>query len=401
MIDSDDEEDYNPFRDPPRRASDIGLGSPVAAGKRLEDLALERARRQYDIEDPSKPEWALHKKHVFVLSSAGKPIFSRYGDESQLAPQMGLLQALVSFVDDRGDTIRYIRAGKVNIVFVLRGALYLVAVSSTGETVEHLWRQLGLLHSQIISILTSKVNQIFQRNASFDARGLLGGTDRVMRSLLHAAGADPAMLLQAVPCLRMPPPIRAELTKILSQVKQADNDLLFALMISHNHLVTLLRPKRNSLHPDDVLLIMNTVASSASFREDEAWLPICLPRFNDAGFLYAHISFVFPELCLVLLTPKPTASPPRPNAGMPSRSAAPPPPPEPSEGEAAAAARRRRPTPTRSARAARVPRGAPVRHRRAWRPRGAPLPLPAARRRRRREWRRRRWARRLHRAADG
>ena len=146
------------------------IGSPVAAGRRLEELALERARRRYDAEDFTSPRWSLHKKHVFVLSSAGKPIFSRYGDESKLAPQMGLLQALISFVHDRGDAIRYIRAGPVNIVFVLRGPLYLVAVSSTGETVEHLWRQLGLLHAQIISILTSKVDQIFQRNASFVAR---------------------------------------------------------------------------------------------------------------------------------------------------------------------------------------------------------------------------------------
>ena len=137
---------------------------------------------RYDAEDFTSPRWSLHKKHVFVLSSAGKPIFSRYGDESKLAPQMGLLQALISFVHDRGDAIRYIRAGPVNIVFVLRGPLYLVAVSSTGETVEHLWRQLGLLHAQIISILTSKVDQIFQRNASFDVRGLLGGTDRVNHS---------------------------------------------------------------------------------------------------------------------------------------------------------------------------------------------------------------------------
>ena len=157
MSSSSDEEDAGSSE---AGAASGSLGSPVAAGRRLEELALERARRRYDEEDPSAPSWALHKKHVFVLSSAGKPIFSRYGDESLLAPQMGMLQALISFVTDRGDTIRYIKAGAVNIVFIMRGAIYLVAVSSTGETVEHLWRQLGLLHGQIISILTSKVQQI-------------------------------------------------------------------------------------------------------------------------------------------------------------------------------------------------------------------------------------------------
>lgn len=278
------------------------LGSPIAAGRRLEDIALDRARRRYDEEDPSEPRWKLHSKHIFVLSSAGKPVFSRYGDESQLAPQMGMLQALVSFVENMGDELRYISAGRANIVFLQRGALYLVAVCSSGETVEHVWRQLHLFHSQIISILTKKVEQIFRRNASYDVRGLLGGTDRVMRSLIHSATTDPAMLMRAIPCLRVPANIRSELTR--SMVASKPSELLFGLMIAHNHLVTLLRPRKTSVHHDDVLLIMNTVASSTSFREDQAWLPICLPRFNASGFLYAHVSYVLPELCLVLLTPK-------------------------------------------------------------------------------------------------
>ena len=47
---------------------------------------------------------------------------------------------------------------------------------------------------------------------------------------------------------------------------------------------------------------MNTVNSSASFREDESWLPLCLPNFNSRAMLFAHVSFVAPELCLVLIT---------------------------------------------------------------------------------------------------
>lgn len=297
-VDSSDSDD-----DDYAGSSADAIGSPIAAGRRLEDIALERARRRYDEEDPSKPQWKLHAKHIFVLSSAGKPVFSRYGDESQLAPQMGLLQALISFVTDMGDELRYISAGAATVVFVQRGALYLVAVCSSGEPVEHIWRQLHLFHAQIISILTKKVEQIFQRNASYDVRGLLGGTDRVIRGLIHSASSDPSMLMRAIPCLRVPAPIRAELNRLLVAAKPPD--LLFGLLLAHNHLVTLLRPKRTNLHPDDLLLVMNTVGSSASFREDESWLPICLPVFNATGFLYAHVSYLLPELCLVLLTPKP------------------------------------------------------------------------------------------------
>lgn len=43
-------------------------------------------------EDPSHPSWRLHEKHVFILSLAGKPIYSRYGNEDKLATIMGVMQ---------------------------------------------------------------------------------------------------------------------------------------------------------------------------------------------------------------------------------------------------------------------------------------------------------------------
>lgn len=157
-------------------------------------------RKRYDEEEPNTPAWAQHRKHVFMLSSAGKPIFARFGDESKLSPLAGVLSALIAFVQDSGDTIRHICCGQHRVVFLMRGPLYLVAVSTCGDTVPYLWQQLDYLHAQVISILTSKIEQTFQRNASFDLRGLLGGTDRVIRSLIHYAGAEPSLLLQVCCC---------------------------------------------------------------------------------------------------------------------------------------------------------------------------------------------------------
>ncbi len=54
-------------------------------------------------------EWSLHRKHFLVLSSSGKPIYSRYGDESDHSSIMALIQAFLSvFLQDQ-DPLRYIR----------------------------------------------------------------------------------------------------------------------------------------------------------------------------------------------------------------------------------------------------------------------------------------------------
>ena len=54
-------------------------------------------------------DWRGQSKHVLILSNAGKPIWTLHGDENALAGLMAVVQALVSFVHDRGDTMQAIR----------------------------------------------------------------------------------------------------------------------------------------------------------------------------------------------------------------------------------------------------------------------------------------------------
>jgi hypothetical protein len=61
-------------------------------------------------------------------------------------------------------------------VFVQKGPLYLVAVSSTGEPPSALERQLVLVHAQILCILTNHFDRMLARNPRFDSRRLLGET---------------------------------------------------------------------------------------------------------------------------------------------------------------------------------------------------------------------------------
>ena len=62
-------------------------------------------------EDVTSEGWRRHRKHVFVLSEAGKPIYTRYGTEEALSTTMGVMMALVSFVEAEKNIIRSIHAG--------------------------------------------------------------------------------------------------------------------------------------------------------------------------------------------------------------------------------------------------------------------------------------------------
>jgi hypothetical protein len=67
--------------------------------------------------------WRSRRKHYFVLSSAGKPIYSRYGDDSIISGYMGVIQAIISFFEDNGDTLQYVTSSLGSQAGVLQQGL--------------------------------------------------------------------------------------------------------------------------------------------------------------------------------------------------------------------------------------------------------------------------------------
>eukprot|EP00842_Homolaphlyctis_polyrhiza_P006851 jgi/Hompol1/755/HPOL_001361-RA len=248
------------------------------------------------------PIWVAHKKHFFILSSAGKPIYSRYGDESKLSSLIGIIQAIISFYADDDDSLRSIRAGGHLFVFAAKGPLYLVAVSSAGESEAQLSRQLTMLFSQIaLTLTTSQLKKVFQQRGNYDLRNLLSDTEIFMDNLCKLFQKDPAIFLESTKCLRMPPRMRDRILRAMSEASPP-KQLLFGLVFARNELVSFLRPRNYTMHPSDVTLLLNLILSSTSFRTMESWIPVCLPQFNDTGFLYAYVWFITPDICMTLLS---------------------------------------------------------------------------------------------------
>jgi hypothetical protein len=96
------------------------------------DSAPEPRKRLASIDEAKRlidAQWYREKKHVFVLSLAGKPIFTLHGDENNLSDKFGLLATLVSFIEVTDDTIRAINLQGLKFVFLVRDPLIFVAIS--------------------------------------------------------------------------------------------------------------------------------------------------------------------------------------------------------------------------------------------------------------------------------
>lgn len=276
------------------------VGEKTISERHNRGLSLQNRSKD---EDMSSEAWRSHRKHVFVLSEAGKPIYTRYGSEEALSSNMGVMIALVSFVEADKNIIRSIHADGCKVVFLTKRPLVLVGVSQTSQSEKELLRELQYIYYQIVSLLTlTQLNHIFQHKQNYDLRRLLAGSEYLTDSLLHRLERDPGLLLSAVTCLPLPASVRDVVSSSLQAAKS--KNLVFSILLAGDRLVTLVRKKDQFLHHIDLHLVLNLVGSSSSFREGEGWTPICLPKFNTAGFFHAHISYLEPgsELCLILVS---------------------------------------------------------------------------------------------------
>lgn len=302
-------------------------------------------------------------KHFFVLSHAGKPIYSRLGDEQQLGPVMGMVQAVVSLSQSLGnprrngdkggkETIksssRYSNGNEENcclrsirtvggcrqFVFLLRQELIFMVVSNTREPEPFLRLQLEYLYHQIVFLLTSpRITHCFAVNPAYDLRELLGGTHRILSGIADMASPTRdslgSLMTSAAQALPLDPTLRHDLAQALVNICASTPGLqpvLYALLLSGNRLVTLVEPRDppwHRLRASDLLLLSNFLTTQPFFRtENETWTPICLPRFNDTGFLYAFVACMDPRHSLYLLLVSPTQEPEQFRASSKVRKAA-------------------------------------------------------------------------------
>ena len=250
-----------------------------------------------DVESPDEEAlletWKAKLKHFFILSASGKPIYSRHGDDQLTSHYIGVAQTLMSFYQAANEPLKAFTAGGTRFLMLSKGPLNLVAISRLGESDAQLQTQLESLYMQVLSTLTlPSMEKMFSNRPSTDLRRPLQGTDVLLDGLADGfTRGSPSTLLSALECLRLRKTNRKVIDETLLKVRSSN--LLYGLIVAAGRLVSVVRPKKHSLHPGDLHLIFNMLFEAGSVKAGggENWIPLCLPGFNNTGFLYMYVSF--------------------------------------------------------------------------------------------------------------
>ena len=151
-------------------------------------------------EDLVLAAWKAKKKHFIILSAAGKPIYTRHGDDSLISSYVGIIQTIISFYTSASNQLRSFTAGTTKFVVLSQTNLFLVAISTLHESESQLRIQLEALYMQILSTLTlPTLTHIFSVRPSTDLRRPLQGTEPLLSSLADSfTRGSPSTLLSAL-----------------------------------------------------------------------------------------------------------------------------------------------------------------------------------------------------------
>ncbi|CDJ58074.1 At2g28390/T1B3.9, related [Eimeria maxima] len=341
------------------------LGYATDIGGQLQQTAQQTAAKKHPEEDASTPSWYRHKRHTFIFSYSGKPVYSRYGKEENLGAFAGALLAIVSKLerfrgDKPPDVVRHFRCFGGRFVFLPRGPFYLALFDRQSVNNSIARAYLMLLHRQLVCILTKEVERTLLIRPSFDVRPLMGGTDGIFRGLHRhyfnsmlsvllpilmesncaaaasgaPAGTGAAASVAAEQLHKQQQqqeqqsaalsisgafealPLSSTMRHIATTaVKNGPTpNVLASMLLAEQRVVSLSYAKGYELSPTDVCLLTNFVSSSLALRQLESFTPLCLPSINDRqvvlfllrgclwGFLHAYVRYLTPRLAFVCLS---------------------------------------------------------------------------------------------------
>ena len=234
------------------------------------------------------------KRHYFIMTEGGTPIYSRYGDEikncSLLATFSAIITKFTIFNNEQNsqEKLNYICNENSIIAFLKKGKIVFIALSNKTDSIAFLYSQLELLYNQLLSIVTSERMPILEEKPSSCAR-ILSGINESLEQVIEYSNNTMVSLINSYQV--MPIQNRQKINNICQ--KYIGNALICCIMNPDaKEIIALSKSNLINLTFADMILIQCLIMSSDSLRNGESWVPICLPDISSEGFLQLYCNFV-------------------------------------------------------------------------------------------------------------
>lgn len=158
---------------------------------------------------PESPEWAKQDLHLFIVTDAGKPIYTRYGTIPTVSPIMCSWYAICSLMESLHEELDHFRAGSSSFVFLRKHSFIFIAVSKTAIPVSCLFKQLNYLYLLFLSLFSEAVLTQISQRPSIDFRLYSEPNRPTWNGVISNMSEDPAFIfVPSIPVLCVRPELR-------------------------------------------------------------------------------------------------------------------------------------------------------------------------------------------------
>ena len=237
-------------------------------------------------------------RQYFIMTEGGTPIYSRYGDEIKNCSLSATFSAIITkFVAFNGGTnnseesLNYIKNEYSLIVFLKKGKLFFITVSNKNDSISFLYSQLELIYHQLLSVITNDRMHALEEKPSTCAK-LLTNSNYLFEQIIEYTSHSMVGILKSYQIL--PIDNRSKLNEICSKYR---GEALITCLITLNakEIIAISKSSVIEINFSDIVLIQCLIMTCGSLRENESWVPLCLPGISADGFLQLYSNFLPPN----------------------------------------------------------------------------------------------------------
>lgn len=262
----------------------------------------------------TKPSDYFHRKkrHVIVLTDTGKPVYSRYGEESDLGPIVATFNVILHKLknlngQDSQDIVQKLENPFTKTLIVKHGELYAIVITKNKSDPDILIRKTvdSLLH-QILCCLTDNYKRKLEQSSNYNPGNNLEAHYQTLAWVLASSRHSFNSIFTAYMPFPLPLEIRNEVKQSMELYQEEG---IFFKMILTRHNIISMDNSDFDLTPQDINALLALVNTKFKIQGVDYINPFCVPSVSPSGYITVYFRFITPQIGVIILFEKPELVP--------------------------------------------------------------------------------------------
>lgn len=253
------------------------------------------------LKDISDVDFMKKKRHFFIITDTGKPVYSRYGEEADISPIIGTFNIIIHKLRavGREDDITKVITKNSKTIIRKEGLLFLIFLSKEPKDDLQVMKNTmnAMIHQFVCAVTGQYKNQMID-NPKYNPGSMIDPFNQTMAWTLAACRSTFSLNFNSYMILPMDMAKgRRDLIDTLHQFKS--DGIVYKMLITHDHIICY--DDDYELSSGDINAVMNLIGSKFQLEGVDYFIPFCIPSISEEGYVNIFFRFLTSNIGLFLI----------------------------------------------------------------------------------------------------